>query len=178
MTEPTAESPTEAPPAPVQSAQTSETDWKAEARKWEQRAKENYGRLQEVQPLADQFRQLEEASKTEAQRMQEALEASNRARDEQAAETLRMRVAMKHGLAADDLDLLNGAGDEEQLSARAQRLAELKKAAEAAQQQSGPPPAAHTVANLRPGAVPAEPTPSDDQAVYEAQFAQAFRRTQ
>jgi hypothetical protein len=169
VTEPPPDTHPTPPAEPGPSAQTPETDWKAEARKWEQRAKENFGRLQEVQPLADQFRQLEEASKTEAQRMQEAIEAANRSRDETAAEALRMRVAMSHGLTAEDIALL-GVGTEDQLTANAQRLAQLKSAAQAAQQQATPPPAAHTVADLRPGATPGEPPATGSVEARHRQF--------
>jgi len=60
-TTPTAPAPT--PPAPAQ-----ETDWKAEARKWETRAKENA-------EAAKRLAELEEASKTEAQKQAERLSA-------------------------------------------------------------------------------------------------------
>jgi hypothetical protein len=56
------ETPTEAP---------KETDWVAEARKWEQRAKENMAKLKEAEPIVSQWKKLEEASKTETQRAQE-----------------------------------------------------------------------------------------------------------
>lgn len=42
-----------------------ETDWTAEARKWEQRAKDNMKRVQELEPKAQQFAALEEASKSD-----------------------------------------------------------------------------------------------------------------
>lgn len=170
MTEPAQPQP-EAPPAPVASAQTPETDWQAEARKWEKRSKDNYDRVQELQPLADQFRQLEEASKSDMQRLQESLEAANRAREETAAEALRMKVAMSHGLSADDLELL-GTGSEDQLTARAQRIAQLAAAAAQAAATPTPPPGGRTVPDLRPGAVPSDP-PTSLSAV-EARHRQFF----
>lgn len=58
-----------------------EVDWKAEARKWEQRAKDNKKALDEARPVLDQWKALEEASKTELQRAQEAAQtAEERAR--------------------------------------------------------------------------------------------------
>jgi hypothetical protein len=71
----TAESPAPAQePAPQQPpAETPkpEIDWKAEARKWEARAKE-------YKPAADKLAEIEEASKTELQRAQERAEAAER----------------------------------------------------------------------------------------------------
>jgi hypothetical protein len=59
----------ESPEAPAQ--ESKETDWKSEARKWEQRAKDNASKLKDAEPIVSQWRQLEEASKTELQRVQE-----------------------------------------------------------------------------------------------------------
>ena len=50
-----------------------EPDWKAEARKWEARAKENHQKLKDAEPIVSQWKALEEASKTELQRAQDAL---------------------------------------------------------------------------------------------------------
>ena len=61
--------PTPAPPAKPEPAQ--EPDWKAEARKWEQRAKEN-------KTAAERLAEIEEAQKTEAQKQAEALETANK----------------------------------------------------------------------------------------------------
>lgn len=52
------------PQAPAQEPET--TDWKAEARKWEQRAKEN-------KEAADRLAELEEAAKTEEQKRAERI---------------------------------------------------------------------------------------------------------
>jgi hypothetical protein len=69
----TAPEATTAPTEPEAPAQATEPDWKAEARKWEQRAKDNKKALDEAKPVLDQWKQLEEASKTELQRAQEEL---------------------------------------------------------------------------------------------------------
>lgn len=53
-------------------AQQSETDWVAEARKWEKRAKENAARAKALEPKAAEYDKLAEASKTELERAQEA----------------------------------------------------------------------------------------------------------
>lgn len=61
--------PTPAPPVKPEPAQ--EPDWKAEARKWEQRAKEN-------KTAAERLAEIEESQKTEAQKQAEALETANK----------------------------------------------------------------------------------------------------
>lgn len=68
-TPPTQPQGTEQPKAPAAPAQ--ETDWKAEARKWEARAKEN-------KTAAERLAEIEEAQKTEAQKLAERAEAAER----------------------------------------------------------------------------------------------------
>lgn len=64
-----------------------ETDWRAEAKKWETRAKEN-------KTAADRLAQLEDAQKTELQKIQERAEAAEkRAADLEAAEQQRIAKA-------------------------------------------------------------------------------------
>jgi len=58
--------PTEPNPQPQAPAQEPETDWKAQARKWEERAKENA-------KAAERLAELEEAAKTEEQKRAEQL---------------------------------------------------------------------------------------------------------
>lgn len=50
---------------------SAETDWKAEARKWEQRAKENKAKLDEASPKLAEYAAWEEASKSELDRANE-----------------------------------------------------------------------------------------------------------
>lgn len=87
-----------------------ETDWKAEARKWEQRAKEN-------KATADN------ASKTEAEKFAERLaEVEKRAADAEARAT-RREIALEHKLSKDDAALLDSLTDEGAIKALAARLA-------------------------------------------------------
>lgn len=67
--EPTTEQPTE---APAQEQPPAETDWKAEARKWEQRAKDNKAKLDEAAPKLSEYDRLVEASKSDLERVQES----------------------------------------------------------------------------------------------------------
>lgn len=91
------------------------TDWKAEARKWEQRAKDN-------KSAADRLAQVEDANKTDLQKAQDA--AAKAVADAQAAqlELSRERIARRHKLADEDAELLSG--DEEQMERLAARLAQ------------------------------------------------------
>jgi hypothetical protein len=76
-------------------------------------------------------------------------------------------VALKHGISEDDFDLL-GSGTEEQIEARASRIAEKNKAVEDAVSALTPPGSTPPVPRrpgekLRPGAVPASPPPLADE---------------
>lgn len=116
---------TPAPPAPAQppapitppAPAAEETDWKAEARKWEDRAKEN-------KAAADKLAELEEASKTDQQRQAEALAAAQRERDEAQAAVLRHSVAEAKKVPA---SLLKGSTKEE-MEAHADQLLEFQGA--------------------------------------------------
>jgi hypothetical protein len=66
-------------PDPIEAPQgaeaepTDESDWKNQARRWERQFKELNQKYKEAEPIVSQWRQLEEASKTELQRAQEEL---------------------------------------------------------------------------------------------------------
>jgi hypothetical protein len=156
----------EATEAPAQAAEEqpkpAETDWQAEARKWEKRAKDNFAQVNELKPLADQFRTLEEASKSELQRQTEALEAAREASEKAQRDALRYRVALDHGLTSEDITRLGGQSEDE-LKANAEWLAGIKAAA--APQAPTPVPQRPTE-NLRPGATPSGQL-SEEDALYE-----------
>lgn len=107
-----------------QSAQTGQTvteqdgtDWKAEARKWENRAKEN-------RAAADELAALKDSQKTAEQRFEDRLrEVEQRAADAE-TKALRSDIAAEHGITAQDRDLFLTGTDEETLTAQAKRLAE------------------------------------------------------
>ena len=100
----------EAPePAPVDT-----TDWKAKAREWERRAKENKG-------AADKLAQFEDANKTEMQKLTERLEAAERDLAARETAALRSEVALEKGLSASQARRLLGSSREE-LEADAEQL--------------------------------------------------------
>ena len=145
-TEPTEEPTPEPDPEPAQ-----EPDWKAEARKWEKRAKDN-------SDAAARLKELEDAQKTEQERLTEQLEAERASARSNAVEAARYRAAMKHGLSDEDLEWLGD--DPDQIEDRAERLA----ARLAATNPEPPPTQRRPQEKLKPGAAPeAEPDPSGDQ---------------
>lgn len=77
----------EPPNEPEPEPQGDEPDWKAEARKWEKRAKSNAD-------AAERLKQLEDEQKTEQQRLQERVEQLEPSEQEAA----RLRVALRKGL--------------------------------------------------------------------------------
>ena len=109
--------PAQAAPAPATDApKVDETDWKAEARKWEQRAKENT-------TAAKKLAEIEEASKTAEQKAAERLAAAEKAATEAEAKVLRRDIALEHKLTATDAALLDSITDEGAMRALAERLA-------------------------------------------------------
>lgn len=103
--------PAQAPKAdPAPDPKVDETDWKAEARKWEQRAKDN-------KAAADS------ASKTEAEKVADRLaEVEKRAADAESRAT-RRDVALEFRLSKDDAALLDAITDEKAMRSLAERLA-------------------------------------------------------
>ena len=100
---------TTATPAEQPEQQAPEPDWKAEydklkahARKWEDRAKENYEARQRLD-------EIEEASKTEAQKQADALAKSQAKLAAAEARASILEVAAAKGIPA---DLLTGPGDD------------------------------------------------------------------
>jgi len=105
-------------PKPAEQPPAQETDWKAEARKWETRAKEN---SEAAKKLAD----IEEATKTEAQKQADKLAAAEaKVKDYEKREqiaTWAKEVSEETGVPA---DVLSGSTKEE-LEAHAEKLKPL-----------------------------------------------------
>lgn len=108
--------------AKAQAEPTDATDWKAEARKWEARAKENKAK-------ADAYDEAQEAAKSDLQKAIERAERAEAAVAEFKAEKehadVVAKVAESTGLAASLVASLNGA-DEEALMEQARSIAALK----------------------------------------------------
>ncbi|WP_154673992.1 hypothetical protein [Nakamurella lactea] len=124
-------------------------------------------KLREAEPLAQKARELEEAQKTEVQKLAEARTAAEARAEAAVSEALRLRIAVRHGIAEADFDLL-GSGTEEQIEARAKRIAELATAS-APSTTTTPPPSDRPVEQLRPGATPTD-VPLGQQDSYPAHW--------
>jgi len=104
-----------APPAQAEAPAVKETDWKAEARKWEERAKSNSS-------AAERLAEIEEASKSAEQKAAERLANAERAVADAEAKVIRRDIALEHKLTAEDAALLDTITDETTLRALAARL--------------------------------------------------------
>lgn len=111
---------------PAEQVESKETDWKAEARKWEGRAKENLTAARANEDAAKRLAEIEEAQKTEAQKQQEALERAQKELADLTVAKTRAEVAAAKGVPA---ALLNGSTQEE-LEASADALIAFKGTAE------------------------------------------------
>lgn len=123
MSETTTEAAAAEAPAET-TAPAQETDWKAEARKWEERAKAN-------KAASDRLAEIEEASKTEAQKLAERVEAAEKALAETRAEALRLSVIAKHAIPEDYQEFVSGSTEDE-LVAKAEKVKKLIEAQAAA----------------------------------------------
>lgn len=172
MTEPVTPEAAPAPEAPEQQPETPSSDtlptWARESlTKANQEAAKYRTQVNELKPLADQFRALEESTKSDVQRATEAAEAARRDAENARAEAVRYKAAATYGIPADHFDLL-GSGTEEEITARAEKLAALI----AAQNTPSPPPSApqrRPVEQLRPGATPSE-VESEDDVIFARLF--------
>lgn len=158
----------QAPEPTVEQNQNDLPQWARDAITKANKEAANYRtQVNELKPKAEQFTALEEASKTEAQRLAEAAEAAKRDAESARAEAIRYKAAATHGISADHFDLL-GSGTEEEITARAEKLSSLL-AAQVAATQAAPPPASRPVEQMRPGATPAG-TESEDDVILAKLF--------
>lgn len=103
-----------------------EIDWKAEARKWEKRAKENKAHAEANQKAADQLAELEEAKKTELEKANERAANLQKQLDEIEQERERAKAvaaaAKEYGVDAEILSAMSG-----DIEANAEMLKERMK---------------------------------------------------
>jgi hypothetical protein len=97
-----------------------EIDWKAQARKWEARAKEALTFKDE----AEKWREYESSQKSEHEKLAEELARAKAEASEASARLTRYEVAAQKGIPAEALDLLAGATRED-LEAAAEKLLAL-----------------------------------------------------
>jgi hypothetical protein len=125
-------------PKPADPAQDS-TDWKAEARKWESRAKENSS-------AAQRLAEIEEAKKTDEQKVADRIAAAEKRAADLEVKATRAEVAAAKGI---PVELLHGSTKEE-LEAAADALIAFK-----GHQQPEPAPEKKTYFVPDEGGVPA-----------------------
>ena len=105
-------------------APAAETDWKAEARKWEARAKENFAKATANQDAAARLAEIEGSQKSEAQKLQEQLEALKSRAESAERDKQRLSVLAKHQIPEDYQDLVQGS-DADSLEASAVKVKTL-----------------------------------------------------
>lgn len=95
-------------------------DWEArfqalqkDARKWEERSKANAKQLAELEPLAKRARELEDASKTDLERLTADVQTHQGRADKAEGELLRLRVALRKGLSETQARRLIGSTEDE-----------------------------------------------------------------
>ena len=120
ITTPVEEPTVEVTPDEPQGSVQSETDWKAEARKWESRAKAAKSDTE----AAAKWREYEQSQKTEHEKLAETLAAAQAEAAQAKAELTRLKVASEKGIPAEALQLLKGSSEEE-LQAEADLLLSL-----------------------------------------------------
>lgn len=162
-----APAPTPAPPAktdgdPAPEPKVDEIDWKAKAREWEKRAKEN-------KSAADKLAEIEEASKTEAQKAADRLAAAEKAAADASTSLARLEVALAKGLTPSQAKRLVG-NTREELEADADEL--LKDIGDAARPRAPKP---DPTQGRVPNGTPLDPR-SADLAQIEADLKAAQRR--
>jgi hypothetical protein len=78
-----------------------------------------------VKEFEARFKEIEDRDKSEIQKAAEKTAELERLNSETASEVVRLRVAIRYQIAEEDIDLL-GNGTEEQIEARAKRVADLR----------------------------------------------------
>ncbi|NUP15385.1 MAG: hypothetical protein HOZ81_04635 [Streptomyces sp.] len=137
------------------------TDWEAEAAKWKSLARRHEGKhldalgfkskdeIDQLRQAAQKYAEFEDAQKTEIQKAQERAQTFEQQLADERAQNARLLAAATHNIPPELIELL-GSGTAEEISSRAEVLAERLKAAAPA-----PAPASsRPVESLTPGAAP------------------------
>lgn len=110
----------------VEEPQGSETDWKAESRKWEKRAKE----ANQFREAAEKWQEYEQSLKPVQERLAEELNQTKQEAESAKIALLRYEVASEKGLTAEAIKLLNGSSREELEEAADSLMAIIAKQSE------------------------------------------------
>lgn len=88
------------------------------------RERSKYADYKDLKSKADQLAKIEEANKTESQKLADAKAAAEKDAQEARAEAARLRVAAKYGISDDDADLFLTGTDTDTLTRQAERLSQ------------------------------------------------------
>lgn len=89
------------------------TDWEAEAKKWEKRAKENGAQAKAGTAALKKLKELEDADKTELQKLTDRVTLAEKRADDAELQVLRAEVAGNKGLTVAQAKRLVGSSREE-----------------------------------------------------------------
>lgn len=153
-----AEEPTEEGQEPEPSPETFDREYVEKLRK---EAATYRTKLKELEPIAQKAKELEDAQKSEAEKMTERLTTAERRAQEAELALLRTQVAVAKGLTPTQAKRLSGATQEE-LEADADDLLESFKPSEDPVQRDGKPKE-----NLRPGGDPDDDDIDDPEAIAD-----------
>lgn len=108
------------------------------------RVEAKFSDYKDLKAKAAKFDEIEQANKTELEKLNERVTAAESAHQAAVVEALRFKVASKHGISEDDAVLFLTGTDEETLTKQAQRLsnmdAERKKRGAHVAREGGNPP--------------------------------------
>lgn len=89
-----------------------------------ERERAKFSDYDDLKTKASKYDELDEANKSEAQRLNDQLAAEKSAREQAEATALRYRVASKHGVSEEDAELFLTGSDEDTLTKQAERLSD------------------------------------------------------
>lgn len=103
---------------------TSQEEFEARLKDRLARERAKFADYKDLKAKAARLDEIEEANKTETQRLADRLTEAERAAETARSEALRFKVASKFGVSDEDVDLFLTGTDEETLTKQAQRLSE------------------------------------------------------
>lgn len=163
----------EQPDAKTEPAKGEDKDWAAEAAKWKALARKHEQTAKTNQTAAQRLAEIEDAQKTEQQRLADRLAAAEQERDDARRSHARLMAAATHNIPADLIDRIGGNTDEEieesaqalvaALDAEVERRVATRIASLPAPAEPAPagPAATRPVESLTPGGKPASEPPTD-----------------
>ena len=100
-------------PDPTPAKPSADKDWQAEADKWKALARKHETEAKNLRPLADKAKELEDAGKSDLERLTADLQAHQARASQAESELLRLRVAMRKGLTETQARRLVGSNEDE-----------------------------------------------------------------